>query len=84
MAIPAMLDENKHWRVGLMGIASVLCGVPVGPLRPFGPWESLEEMALSALIILLMLPAGLIAMRLTHSRVTRVASLLGSAIYFAA
>lgn len=80
----ALLDEQKNWRVGLLGAASVL-GAYLMAIPAI--WEigvGWEETALTSLVIVLMMPVGLLAMQITHLSVARVAGTVAALIYLSA
>jgi hypothetical protein len=76
-----LLDERKNWRIGLLGAVSVLAAYFLGMPSIWELGYRSEETALSALVIVLMMPVGLIAMQVTHVEVARAAGVVGSLLY---
>jgi hypothetical protein len=77
----ALLDEQKNWRVGLLGAASVFAAYFMAVPSIWELGYRWEETALSAMVIVLMMPVGLVAMQITHVEIARVAGVVASLLY---
>jgi hypothetical protein len=78
------LDDEKKWRIGLLGTASVFAAYFLGMPSIWEIGYRPIESALAGVVVALMMPVGLIAMQLTHTANTRVAGWSTAALYAAA
>ncbi len=76
-----LMDRDTYRGIGLFGALSVIASyVLVLPaIWDFG--HRTEESALGGLIVVLMMPAGLLTLKLAQIRITRVAGLVGIGLY---
>jgi hypothetical protein len=76
-----LIDRDDHRNVGLFGAASVIAIYFLAAPSIWNLGHRGEEAALAGLIVGLMLPAGLVIMLMTNTRVARVSGLVGMGLY---
>lgn len=78
-----MLDDQKQWRIGMFGIANVVAAFFLVTPAIWQIGHRSIETSVTALILILMLPAGVIGLRMVQERKTRASGLLTTALYLA-
>ena len=76
-----MLDAERKWRGGVLGTVSVFASYffVVPSIWEFG--NRVDESAVAAFVVMIMLPVGVFAMYLTHQRRTRLAGWVAAVLY---
>ena len=76
-----VLDDQKQWRIGMFGIANVVAAFFLVTPAIWQIGHRTIETSITALILILMLPAGVIGLRMVQERNTRASGLLTTALY---
>ena len=76
-----LLDAEKQWRVGVLGVANVLSAYLLATPSIWSLGYRGDETALTALVLMLMLPVGLAAIQMTHNHHARWAGIFATFLY---